>query len=118
MDPIRIHLGQMPSMLTAIVDDLLARESDIVVVGRSDDGADPLRQAQENRADMLITQDRHGSGGTCLDILLSAAPLNVLAISRDGTNGSAISLERRPVDLGTNGGATLADAIRGLAAKS
>jgi hypothetical protein len=112
---IRIQLGQMPSMLSRIVDDLLMREPDMVVVGRSPSGADALREARDNRADMLITQDEYGGGGTCLDSILAAPPLDILAISSDGLTGARISLARRPVDLGAEDGATLAEAIRGLA---
>lgn len=101
-------------MLSRIVDDLLVREPDMVVVGRSPGGGDPLREARDNRADMLITQDEFG-GGTCLDTVIAAPPLSILAISRDGLSGSGIRLARRPVDLGAEAGTTLADAIRGLA---
>lgn len=115
MSPIRIQLGQMPSLLTRIVEDLLLRDPDMVVVGRSPSGGDPLREARDNRADMLITQDEFGGGGSCLDAVLAAPPLNILAISRDGLSGSRISFSRRPVDLGVEGGTTLPEAIRGLA---
>jgi len=101
-------------MLSTIVDDLLASEPDIVVVGRSSGGEDPLRNARDNHADMLITQDGRG-GDTCLETILSGPPLSIFAIARDGTRGSAISLARQPVELGANGSATLADAIRRLA---
>lgn len=97
-------------MLTRIVDDLLASELDIVVVGRSSGGEDPLRQARANEADMLITQDGQG-GDTCVDAILAGRPLSIFAIDRDGRNGSAISLARRPVAL-DHGKADLADAIR------
>lgn len=102
-------------MLSRIVDDLLLREPDMVVVGRSPGGGDALREARDNRAHMLITQDEFGGGGTCLDTVLAAPPLSILAISRDGLTGARISLSRRPVNLGADGGATLAEAIRGLA---
>lgn len=102
-------------MLSRIVDDLLLREPDLVVVGRSQGGGDALREARDNRADMLITQDEYGGGGTCLDSILAAPPISILAISADGLTGARISLSRRPVDLGTPAGASLAEAIRGLA---
>jgi chemotaxis response regulator CheB len=108
----------MPSMLSRIVDDLLVREPDMVVVGRSPGGGDALREARDNLADMLITQDEFGDGGTCLDTILAAPPLNILAISRDGLTGARISLSRHPINLGAEGGATLAEAIRGLAVES
>jgi hypothetical protein len=107
---IRIQLGQMPPMLTRIVDDLLASEADMVVVGRSSGAEDSLRQARENEADMLVTQDGQG-GRTCVDAIL-AGPLSIFAIGRDGRNGSAITLIRRPVELEAAGSSSLAAAIR------
>lgn len=98
-------------MLTRIVDDLLAAEADILVVGRSSGTGDPLRQARDNEADMLVTQDGQG-GDTCVDAILAGRPLRILAIDRDGRNGSTISLARRPVSLDNAGKAGLADAIR------
>lgn len=101
-------------MLTRIVDDLLALEGDMVVVGRSSGTEDPLRQARDNDADMLVTQDGQG-GGTCVDAILAGRPLSIFAIDRDGRNGSAITLARRPVSLDNAGKAGLADAIRRVA---
>ncbi len=101
-------------MLSRIVDDLLLCEPDMVVVGRSPGGGDALREARDNRADMLITQDKFG-GSSSLDTILAASPLNILAISPDGLTGAQVSLARRPVNLGADGGVTLAEAIRGLA---
>ncbi|MEA3015806.1 MAG: hypothetical protein QOI38_528 [Sphingomonadales bacterium] len=101
-------------MLIRIVDDLLLREPDMLVVGRSPSGADAMREARDNRADMLITQDEFGGGGT-LDAILARPPIHILAISPDGLTGDRVSLARRPINLNGHGGMTLAEAIRGLA---
>jgi hypothetical protein len=114
VNPIRIQLGKMPPMLTRIVDDLLASEPDMVVVGRSSGPEDPLREARENEADMLVTQDGQ-DGGTCVDAILAAPAFSVFAIGHDGRNGSAVSLIRRPVELDAAENAGLADAIRRVA---
>lgn len=100
----------MPPLLSRIIEDLLAAEADMLVVGRSANGDDPLRRAREDRADMLITQDGE-NGGTCLDEILQTPALSILAIDRDGRNGSTISLARRSVELGSSGGG-LAQVIR------
>jgi hypothetical protein len=105
----------MPPMLSMIVDDLLLREPDMVVVGRSPASGEALIAARDNHADILIAQDEFGGGSTCLDAILAAPPLDILAISRDGLTGARISLSRQPVNLAAEGGATLAEAIRGLA---
>jgi DNA-binding NarL/FixJ family response regulator len=108
----------MPPMLRAIVDDLLARESDLLVTGSSRTGEDPLVRAREERADMLITQDggeSGESGETCLEAILSGPPLSVLAIAADGREAAAVSLVRQPVDIEGDTNATFADAIRRVA---
>ncbi|HEX9945970.1 MAG TPA: hypothetical protein VGA98_00360 [Allosphingosinicella sp.] len=104
-------------MLSTIVDGLLLSEPDMVVVGRSPDSGDALLEARDNRADILIAQAQFGGGGTCLDAILAAPPLDILAISSDGLTGARISLSRHPVNLGAEGAASLAEAIRGLAAE-
>jgi hypothetical protein len=106
----------MPPLLSRIIEDLLAAEADMLVVGRSSNGEDSLRQAREDEADMLITQDGENSD-TCLDSILRAPALSVLAIDRDGRGGAAISLARRAVELDSNGGG-LAEVIRLAAVQS
>jgi len=105
----------MPKMLRAIVGDLLDREKDLVVVGRSERGQDTLQMVQDEQADVLITQDRARNDNLCLDRILSAAPISILAISDDGRTADAVGLIRRPVIL--NGGDTsgLAEAVREIA---
>ena len=103
-------------MLSRIIEDLLAAEADMLVVGHSSGGDDPLRRAREDEADMLITQDGEG-GDTCLDTILRTPALSILAIDRDGRNGSAISLMRREVELDASGTGGLADVIRRAAVR-
>lgn len=102
-------------MLRAIVDDLLARESDLLVTGSSRAGEDPLVRAREERADMLITEDGGKSGATCLEAILSGPPLSVLAIAADGREAAAVSLVRQPIDIEGETDAAFADAIRRVA---
>lgn len=102
-------------MLRTIVGDLLGREQDILVVGRSDQGEDTLRRAKDDHADVLITHERDGQEKLCLDQIIAAPPLSILSISNDGRTADAVDLVRRPVTL--NGGPTssLADAVRVIA---
>lgn len=111
VNPIRIHLAPMPAMLLAIVEDMLAAESDFVVVGHSRAGEDALGRARRDQADVLITHDG-GEGGTCLADVLADPPLGILSIAGDGRAAAAVSLARRPVALEGNGGAPFAAAIR------
>ncbi len=112
MNPIRIHLGPMPGMLSTIIDDLLSRESDILVVGRSGERDDALLQAREEQADIVITEDSN-QGSTCLNAILSGPPLSIFALAPDGLGAAAINLTRRQVRLDVDR-ETLADAIRQL----
>ena len=113
MSPVRIHLGPMPEMLRSIVTDLLLTESDIEIVGQSDDGA--LGAAREEGADVIITQEYAGDGSGCLQAILSPEPLAVVALSADGTNAAAVSLYRQSIPLDPSSGTALARAVRSLA---
>lgn len=101
-------------MLLAVVEDLIAAESDLVVVGRSASGQDPLIGARGGSADILLAHDGGAASGstTCLDAILAEPPLSVLAIGRDGDAAVAVSLARQPVSFKGNGAAPLAAAIR------
>jgi chemotaxis response regulator CheB len=106
----------MPPLLSRIIEDLLAAEADMLVVGRTSNGDDSLRRACDDQADMLITQDGE-NGDTCLDSILRGPALTILAINRDGRDGSAISLARRAVELDSSGGG-IAEVIRHAAVRS
>ena len=105
----------MPEMLRTIIGDLLGRERDLLVVGASGKGDDALGQARTNEADVLITHDRGSGGSLCLDQILSASPISILAISDDGRTAEAVSLARRPVALNGSSTSRLADAVREIA---
>jgi DNA-binding NarL/FixJ family response regulator len=105
----------MPAMLRAIVDDLLAQESDFVVVGSSQPDEDPLLGARENQADMLITEDGSETGATCLHAIMCGPPISIFAIAADGRDASAISLVRKEITFDPAKQATFADAIRRVA---
>lgn len=115
VNSIRIHLGPMPKMLRTIVGDLLDCEKDLLVVGQSERGQDTLQMVQDERADVLITQDRARNDNLCLDRILTAAPLAILAISDDGRTADAVGLVRRPVILNGGDRSGLAEAIREIA---
>jgi hypothetical protein len=112
VNPIRIHLGPMPGMLSTIIDDLLSSERDIVVVGRSSAREDALLRAREDQADIVITEDSN-LGSTCLNAILSDPPLRIFALASDGLAAAAIDLTRRKVRLDDDK-TTLANAIRQL----
>ncbi len=105
----------MPKMLRTIVGDLLGCENDLLVVGQSERGQDTLQMVQDQRADVLITQDRARHANLCLDRILTAAPIAILAISDDGRSADAVGLVRRPVVLNGGDKSGLAEAIREIA---
>ena len=114
MTPLRIFLGPMPEMLRTIVNDLLSRETDIVMVGGSRGIGDPLLQARHQGADVLITEDAPNDS-TCLSALMSGRPLSIFVIGADGREAAAIKLARKRVGLDSGSQATLAEAIRQVA---
>lgn len=115
MNPLRIHLGQMPHLLRAIINDLISKEPDLIVVGSSGLGDDPLRRAAEQQADMVITKQGIDSGSACLDVIVAQSPLSIFAISADGTDATAITMVRSSIALDTVERGNLADAIRRVA---
>ena len=102
-------------MLRTIVNDLLAREEDIVMVGGSVGDEDALRQAQTRGADVIITEDM-AHDGSCLGTVVSGRPLSIFVIGSDGQEASAINLSRRRVGLNDGTQTALAEAIRRVAA--
>ncbi|MDX1487713.1 MAG: hypothetical protein R3268_05895, partial [Acidiferrobacterales bacterium] len=63
--PIRVHLGPMPEMLLTIIGDLLSREPDIVITGRSAHHEDCLREARARRAEVVVAQERLHNNNSC-----------------------------------------------------
>jgi len=105
----------MPEMLRTIVGDLLRREPDLVIVGSSDEREDPILKARADHADVLITQDRPGDSVRCIDQILCASPISILAIADDGRSADAVSLVRRPVSLNGGNPSRLPEAVREIA---
>jgi DNA-binding NarL/FixJ family response regulator len=110
--PIRVHLGPMPEMLRTFIEDLLAPEPDIVIVGHSDDRTGLVLSARRHDADMLITQtDRHPHEDS-LDVILAAAPIKIFTIGPNGKDASVVDVSRHAVSLVDDTQAVLGQAIR------
>lgn len=113
MNLIRVHLGPMPRMLRAMINDLLSAEPDITIVGNSYGAQDSLPVASAEGADILIAQERASHPGTCTAAVLLGAPAAILAVAADGRHGTGVNLVRQPISL--NGGdLSLPDAVRKL----
>jgi hypothetical protein len=117
MDPIRVHFGPMPEMLRTIIRDLLEGESDILIVGRSAQPDDCLREARAGHAAVIVAQESAHDGGNCLDLILADPPLGILEVSRDGRSAAGMSLVREPILLDAGKPSGLVGAIRRLAAQ-
>lgn len=115
VEPIRVHLGPMPEMLSTIIGDLLRKEPDIVVIGRSGDDQNALHSALDEHADVLIVQDRPKGAGNCLETILSGTPLGIFALSADGRNAAAVNLVRHEFELESDRPSALASAVRTMA---
>ena len=70
---------------------------------------------RNEQADVLITQDPARNDNNCLDRILSAAPISILAISDDGRTADAVGLVRRPVVLNGGDKSGLAETVREIA---
>ena len=114
MGPIRIHLGQMPPMLRAMINDLLTAEPDMAVVGNSYAGDDSLLAASSESAELLIAQEQTSLGETCLSAVITDSPAAILAISTSGNSGTSVNLVRRPISLEGTGALALPDTVRAI----
>ena len=108
----------MPEMLRTIVGDLLRCEPDLIIVGSSDEREDPIHKARASHADVLITRNGLGDTAGCIDQILTASPISILAISDDGRSADAVSLVRRPVSLNGGNPSRLPEAVREIAEHS
>jgi len=106
----------MPEMLRTIMSDLLSQEPDIVIAGESARHEESLPKAREEGADVLITQDRAQTDGSCLDLILAEPPIGIFAVSADGRSATGVTLLRRGISVESEGRSTIADAIRRMAA--
>jgi hypothetical protein len=112
MNSIRVHLGPMPQMLRALINDLLSAQPDMTIVGNSYGAQDGIPAASAEGADILIAQERPSHSGTCTAAVLFGVPSAILAVAADGRHGTGVNLVRHAVRL--NGGLSLPDAVREL----
>lgn len=117
-DPIRVLLGPMPELLREMIEDLLSIETDMVVLGQSDDPATALANTCSAHADMLIMQAQKDEGTGILEAIVQAPPFSILAISAAGTDATAVRLIHENVLFDTSSGAAFAAAIRRVARTS
>lgn len=97
-----------------MITDLLAAESDMVIVGNSEATDDSLLTAMAERADMLITQDS-SVADSCLTAVLDSNPAAILAISSNGNAGTSVNFVRSAVSLAKGESSSLANTIRQVA---
>jgi len=115
MRTIRVHVGNMDTMLTNIVADLLFGQSGIEIVGRSPRGIDALRGARADRADLLLIQLGYDDPLGHLAAIFAEPPLNILGIANDGRNSTLVRLARKSLPLDSQGSETLSATIRAAA---
>lgn len=97
-------------MLRSIVNDLLMAEPDIVVVGNSCNSEDSFERVRAEAADLLIAHEPSPTEDARLYVFIKSAPGNILAISKCGTFGTALTRRTLPLNEGKSHG--LANAIR------
>ena len=84
-------------MLSEIVEHMLGH-SETIVVGRTAPGNDPLSDARESGAQLLVVRMQPG-GDQAVDQIAATPGLNILLISDDGRDGSLIRLAQQPLAL-------------------
>ena len=117
MTKVRIHLAQMPVLLSQMISDLLAPETDMEIVGCADGTRDSLLAARAEGANMIIMQEKATGGELCLDAVVDDPPLTILAIAPNGSTSASINISRQEIGLPA-GADSLADVVRKAAGLS
>lgn len=98
MPSIRVQLGAMPQLLGDLVVQLLGARSAVEIAGRTPAGEDPLVQAHESGANLLVVLDEAQSSPG-LDAVLGQPRLSILALSSNGERGELVRFRREGVPL-------------------
>lgn len=104
-------------MLRTIMGDLLSQQPDMVIAGESALADESLPTARNQRADVLITEQRSDAGTSCLDAVLGESPIGVFAVSADGRSATGVTLRPRRIPVESEGRSTLVEAVRRMAAE-
>ena len=111
MDPVRVHLGPMPPLWRAMIEELIGGEEDIVVVGSSDPGTPALVAARIGKAEILLPGEPGASSDRSLSAVVNSEPLVILSVKEGGESCVVISLKHRETPLE---GLSLAEVFRSL----
>jgi hypothetical protein len=117
VDEIKVLLALTP-LLADIVDDMLAADPSITVVGRLDavpdlDLDEALSIARSTHANVVLLAVDRGEAARVYDALFDARPrLKIVSIDDDGRAGTAYELAPRLTSLGELRRETLVSAIR------
>ena len=111
MERIRILISDVPGMLRDIIEEILAAQSDMTVVGAGSDGVGVVEAVERTRADLLIRGDGHDDPE--VEAVLEARPrLKVLSVEGDGRHSYLSELRPQVSPLGELSPQTLLDSIR------
>ena len=108
----------MPDLLREMVEDLLSCESDMVVLGRSENAMAALAAACSAPADMLIMQAGEDRTSGMLDAIVKAPPFSIFAISASGKDATAVNFVHEAVAFDSSSRTAFAAAIRRIARSS
>ena len=112
MQAIRVLIAEMPHLLRDILEEIIARQADIDVVGVVETVDDLRREIHSNRADVVLCRLDGSELPTVYQELFDVHPrLRLLAIDAGDRNGCVYELrpERTRLDVWPQG---LVDAIR------
>ncbi len=116
MKKIRIILADMPAMLGDIIAEIIALESDLIVVDSISGSADLKTAVRRTRADVVITQQAsQEAAATHTSLLFTGRPLKIVVIADNARQGLLYELRPHCERLGPLSADSLVAAIRAAA---
>ncbi|MGC2776548.1 MAG: hypothetical protein WA418_13045 [Bradyrhizobium sp.] len=113
MKQIRILVAGMPRMLVDIIEDIVASEPDLTIVGEIDRSTELASAARRTRADVVISRQADSDmEADEMALLLIGRPPKVVAITDDGRQGFVYELRPHRSPLGEMSVERLIAAIR------
>ena len=102
----------MPPMLRAAINDLLAPETDVAIIGNSYDGEQSFAAASAERADILVTTQASYESDAFLAAFVEGQPRTVLLLRPERKTCVAMTLTSREFPLDGKSMTELVKAVR------
>jgi chemotaxis response regulator CheB len=110
---VRVVLAEMPTMMTELIEQILAPYPELQIAGRVPAGHDVAAAARRHRADVLIVVRPGGTAAEAeVEQLFSRHPAKVIAITEGGREGKVYVLRPQRSTFGELSADSLAAAVR------